>query len=146
MATYNSILAWESPWIEEPGELHSMILQIVRHNLVTKQTAIWLQQGEGEVYQNYIHVSQLLGTFWKNKHKHTCVLTFLCVLVSWNDPMGFLNPERTEWQHRPYCTRIPWPRESFCDQRHWHHQEICYRCKFSCPTAFLRNHPCSLSF
>ena len=31
------ILAWEIPWIEEPGGLQSMELQRVGHNLVTKQ-------------------------------------------------------------------------------------------------------------
>ena len=32
MATHSSILAWEIPWTEEPGRLHSMGLQRVRHN------------------------------------------------------------------------------------------------------------------
>ena len=27
MATHTSILAWESPWTEEPGRLQSMVLQ-----------------------------------------------------------------------------------------------------------------------
>ena len=31
MATHSSILAWESPWTEEPGGLQSMALQRVRH-------------------------------------------------------------------------------------------------------------------
>ena len=35
MATHSSILAWEIPWTEEPGEL--LGLQRVRHNLGTKQ-------------------------------------------------------------------------------------------------------------
>ena len=30
MATHSSILPWKSPWIEEPGRLHSMGLQTVR--------------------------------------------------------------------------------------------------------------------
>ena len=33
MASYSSILAWEIPWTEEPGELQSVELQRVRHNL-----------------------------------------------------------------------------------------------------------------
>ena len=46
MATHSSILAWEIPWIswriswismEEPGRLHSIGSQRVRHNLATKQ-------------------------------------------------------------------------------------------------------------
>ena len=32
MATHSSILAWNSPWTEEPGRLHSMELQRVGHN------------------------------------------------------------------------------------------------------------------
>ena len=32
MATHSSILAWEIPWIEEPGRLESMGLQRVRHD------------------------------------------------------------------------------------------------------------------
>ena len=32
MATHYSILAWEIPWAEEPGELHSRGLQRVGHD------------------------------------------------------------------------------------------------------------------
>ena len=32
MATHSSILAWEIPWMEEPGELQSMGSQRVRHD------------------------------------------------------------------------------------------------------------------
>ena len=32
MATYPSILAWRTPWAEEPGGLQSMESQRVRHN------------------------------------------------------------------------------------------------------------------
>ena len=35
MATHSSILAWRTPWTEEPGRLHSMGLQRIRHDLVT---------------------------------------------------------------------------------------------------------------
>ena len=38
MATHSSILAWEIPWTEEPGELQSLGLQRVRHDLLTKTT------------------------------------------------------------------------------------------------------------
>ena len=27
MTTQSSILAWEIPWLEEPGELHSMVVK-----------------------------------------------------------------------------------------------------------------------
>ena len=36
MATHSNILAWETPWIEEPGELWSMGLQRIGRNLPTK--------------------------------------------------------------------------------------------------------------
>ena len=35
MATHSSILAWKTPWTEEPGGLQSMALQRVGHNRVT---------------------------------------------------------------------------------------------------------------
>ena len=35
-ATHSSVLAWKSPWTEEPGRLQSMGSQRVRHDLATK--------------------------------------------------------------------------------------------------------------
>ena len=35
-ATHASILAWEISWTEEPGELQSMGLQRVRHDLASR--------------------------------------------------------------------------------------------------------------
>ena len=35
IATHSSILAWKIPWMEEPGELHSMASQRVGHDWVT---------------------------------------------------------------------------------------------------------------
>ena len=32
MATHSSILAWRTPWTEEPGRLQSMGLQRARHD------------------------------------------------------------------------------------------------------------------
>ena len=36
MATHSNILAWETSWTKEPGGLHSMGSQRVRHDSVTK--------------------------------------------------------------------------------------------------------------
>ena len=36
MEIHSSILAWRMSWTEEPDGLQSMVLQRVRHNLVTK--------------------------------------------------------------------------------------------------------------
>ena len=35
MATHANILAWEIPWMEEPGRLQSMRSQRVGHDLMT---------------------------------------------------------------------------------------------------------------
>ena len=32
MVTHSSVLAWRSPWTEQPGRLHSTGSQRVRHN------------------------------------------------------------------------------------------------------------------
>ena len=37
LATHSSILAWETPWTEEPGRLQSMRSQRVRQDLEMKQ-------------------------------------------------------------------------------------------------------------
>ena len=42
MATHSSILAWRSPWTEEPGGLQSMGSQTVRHDWVINT---WLNNG-----------------------------------------------------------------------------------------------------
>ena len=36
MAAHSSILAWKTPWTEEPGGLQSMGVQNVRHELNTQ--------------------------------------------------------------------------------------------------------------
>ena len=38
MATHSSILAWETPWTEEPGELGSTGSQRVGHDAATKHS------------------------------------------------------------------------------------------------------------
>ena len=40
MAIHSSILAWRIPWTEEPGELQSMGLQRVEHDLAS-DTYTW---------------------------------------------------------------------------------------------------------
>ena len=67
MATRCSILAWEIPWTEEPDRLHSMGLQRVRHDLVTKQQQ-WQQnkliRRHGEQLQNIINITKGLSIFF----------------------------------------------------------------------------------
>ena len=38
LATHSSTLAWEIPWTEEPGRLHSMGSQTIRHNIASEYT------------------------------------------------------------------------------------------------------------
>ena len=40
MAPNSSILAWETPWTEEPGGIQSLGLQRVGHDVVTEQEQI----------------------------------------------------------------------------------------------------------
>ena len=40
MATHSSILAWRSPWTEEPGRIQSMGSQRVKHDLATSLTHV----------------------------------------------------------------------------------------------------------
>ena len=40
MRNHSDILAWEVPWTEESGELQSMGLQRVRHDLATEHAHV----------------------------------------------------------------------------------------------------------
>ena len=40
--THSSVLAWETPWTEEPGGLQSIGLQRVRHNWVTNTRSVYM--------------------------------------------------------------------------------------------------------
>ena len=59
MATHSSILAWEIPWIEEPGGLQSMGSQRVRQVLLTKQ-----QQDVCRLCKHYAILYTGLGHPW----------------------------------------------------------------------------------
>ena len=49
MATHSSVLAWESPWTEEPGRLQSMGSQSVGHDLATYSRVLaWRIPGKAE--------------------------------------------------------------------------------------------------
>ena len=40
MATHSNILAWEIPWTEGPGELQTMVLQRIGHNLSSEHACV----------------------------------------------------------------------------------------------------------
>ena len=52
MATHSCILAWETPWREEPGGLQTMGSQRVGHDLATKQQQIISNTKMGKKYKN----------------------------------------------------------------------------------------------
>ena len=49
MATHSSVVAWDTPWTEEPGRLQSMGSQRIRHDLATKQ-----QQLETDDFTSFV--------------------------------------------------------------------------------------------
>ena len=79
MITHSSILDWEIPRTEEPGELQSMGLQRVRHNLETQQQQKGLYYvpetdlDAGKYSRNKIESILELMAFTSNKHKQTAV-------------------------------------------------------------------------
>ena len=84
MVTHSSILAWRSPWTEEPGGLQSLESQRVGHNWASEHTHI---ASTAEIY-------------------------FLTVLEaeiprSWCCQDWLLRPLACEWQ--PSCCVLAWP-------------------------------------
>ena len=71
VATHISILAWEIPWIEEPGGLQSMGSQRVRHDWATKQLHWFLTKWQREAW--------VLGTAHVRTKGH---LTYLNINVA----------------------------------------------------------------
>ena len=62
MATHSSILAWKTPWTEEPDRLQSTGLQRVGHSLVTEQQ----QQVQGCQFNHYPVLSNSLNKHFLN--------------------------------------------------------------------------------
>ena len=61
MATHSSTLAWEIPWMEEPGGLQSMESQRVEHDwatsLHTRGTILWLSENTDLGYLEINHIA-----------------------------------------------------------------------------------------
>ena len=51
MAVHSSILAWRNSWTEEPCRLHSLELQRIGHDLVTKQQQYSIHYVPGTVFR-----------------------------------------------------------------------------------------------
>ena len=79
MATHSSILAWRSPWTEEPHGLQSMGLQRVGHTY-PPHTHTCLQPSTNFIKEKF-------SSHWKVV-LHMCV----CVFVKWQNDSYFSNP------------------------------------------------------
>ena len=77
MATHSSILAWEDPWTEDPGELQSWGPKRFGHNLATRQQQLCIAiYVEGRIYTKIVamySVTQfslyIFSTICINTHK-----------------------------------------------------------------------------
>ena len=65
MATHSSIIAWRNSWTEEPCRLHSLELQRIGHDLVTKQQQYSIHYVPGTV----LRVLHILTYLIPNKTK-----------------------------------------------------------------------------
>ena len=71
MATLSSILAWNTPWTEESGELQSTGSQRIKHDLATKQQ----QQSPCKDLIILHHPTSFpSNTVWIFNHRESCVI------------------------------------------------------------------------
>ena len=61
MATHRGILAWKTPWTEDPGGLQSMGLQRVRHNRACTQRGFGINVVKSSYYYK-MNYKSLEGT------------------------------------------------------------------------------------
>ena len=80
MATHASILAWEIPWTEEPGGLHSMGSQRGGHN--------WARTHE----DGYLPSLSLNFLCYESQRRLTCQVIGLLGQSEWNSQCKVLNP------------------------------------------------------
>ena len=78
MATHSTVLAWKIPWMEAPGRLQSMGLQIVKHNWETSlfQGGYWVGEPTGTP-PRHLDTSQ---TLW---YHPTQLSTKWCYSADW---------------------------------------------------------------
>ena len=80
MATHSSILAWEIPWTEEPGELQPMVSQRIRHNWGTN--TVGMKRGGFWIEGIDIHNTGVLRKEILPESEMKEVKIFLC--ISWD--------------------------------------------------------------
>ena len=62
MAAHCSILAWETPWTEEPGGLQFMESQRVVHN--------WMTEAHNKVINIYLNMINMFKCVYYNQYKN----------------------------------------------------------------------------
>ena len=98
MATHSNILAWRTPWTEEPGGLQSMGSQRVRHDWGTStHTCIWWQKRE------------VLGTAGEERERDTDIYYGILQVQNLVVKAGRLEVEwrAAVWAQRESVGRIP---------------------------------------
>ena len=89
MATHSSVLAWKIPWTEEPGGLHSMGSQKVRHDWATNtHTDMHTYMCIWYLY----HILQVFVPKWLRDREYACQ----CRRCGF-DPTDGKIPWRREW-------------------------------------------------
>ena len=104
MATHSSILAWRTPWTEEPGRLQSMGSQKVRHDWVTNTNWSFTFSLSDSLIAN-------LNTFPRERpHRRSKMVSFHMAGVkrSCHSPSGL--PAPTLWEHSLHLL-VPTPRQ-----------------------------------
>ena len=91
MATQSSILAWEIPWTEEPGRLHSMGSQRVRHDWTHTRTCtenrkdaldkrcrwlLWLKKPAGNCVPCWEGEENATGRVYHSLNVYVCFLSY----------------------------------------------------------------------
>ena len=89
-ATHSSILAWRSPWTEEPGRLQSMGLRRVRHDCVTNSL----------FHFSYTHTYTHTGFHdGSNSAESACSAEDTGLIPEWGRPPGEVNGYPLQYSH-----------------------------------------------
>ena len=88
MATHSSTLAWEIPWMEEPGRLQSMGAQRVQHNWATSLSLLtfmhwrWKWQPNPVFLPGEFHRQKSLAGYSPRGHKESDMTEQLSLIYS----------------------------------------------------------------
>ena len=108
MATHSSILAWRIPWTEEPGGLHSMGSQRVRHEWASEHTGVvrtlWFHCW-GYRFNPWVGNSDPASHTAPPKNKHTQLMATLFWKWEHNVKSSVVNSQ-TPWQPVDYNPEV----------------------------------------